>query len=265
MEVADLPDRVDEYFVGRVEGDDGICVDRQINKKLIDNLGLRLTFSEHANFGEANFCGVVCDPDKLTIITDPIKVLRNFFVLPNSLKTANDTTHNSMLRAKALSYKYNYNDAPIIGPLCHKVCELTRGIDCRNVQSEIGSYKQNWVNEAILQKLWMAEPKITIESRLHMEKRYGISVSQQMLLEKEISLATIRGFDLTISPMLNDMDIDHSLDFVRDIWDDQFQHKGYPPLVQKVVDNGLTASLPTKSKHWEGLVHSDIAVEPILQ
>jgi len=172
----------DQYFQGFVEGDDGICRDVGVSQDLIDGLGLKLEFERKNHFSDASFCGIVCDPSELIIVTDVLKVIRNFFVLP--IEYSDSTSRQlAMLRAKAMSYSYLYKNCPVIGWLAYHVCFLTRGIDIAPVSTEL-----NWMQKLTLPlaqeyRTYLTLPNISLASRHVVERRFGFSVSEQIEFE----------------------------------------------------------------------------------
>jgi len=171
-----------KHFIGLIEGDDGICLGHECDEKIIAGLGIVLKPEKFENFGTASFCGVVCDIVELKIVSDPRKFLRNFFVMPQSYTYASDKTHHAMLRARALSAKYMLNDCPIIGPVCHKVCELTKSYDPRKCSTELDPWKRDLLELGM--DSWKKEPNVSIQSRLLVEKLFGIDVQSQIHIEK---------------------------------------------------------------------------------
>lgn len=188
---AELATNIDEYFQGFVEGDDGICIDRQVEQSLIDRLGVVLKFETASHFSRASFCGIVCDvsdPTKLEVIKDPIKVLRNFFIIDGKYANSSDKVHMALLRAKAYSLMCNHHNSPIIGPLCDKVCEMTRGVSIR-VTSET-DFKRSFIEETLAKKLWQKKSHVTPASRLLTEEMFGVTCEQQLRFERTIAAAT---------------------------------------------------------------------------
>jgi len=205
---AELADCVDDFFTGFVEGDDGICLDQGIDKNLIERLGLELKFDKFPNFSQASFCGIVCDVDELKVVSDPVKILRNFFVLPIKYAKASEFKQKSLLRAKALSYKYNLNDCPVVGALCQWVCDQTKSIDVTRALSEIDSWKRATVIKACEEKIWRNKPEVSMTSRLLVEKNFGVSICEQLWIEEQILLQSAN------STLLLDLDaLTHSADF----------------------------------------------------
>jgi len=122
-------DTVSDNFVGIVEGDDGLCIDRGVCQADIDALGVKLEFNVHENFGMAKFCCIRCDLETCQVILDPEKTLRNFFVLPVCAGSMRTSKQDSYLRAKAMSLAVLGSQAPIIWCLAKRVLDATRSID----------------------------------------------------------------------------------------------------------------------------------------
>jgi hypothetical protein len=211
--VSDLVRDVDQYFTGFVEGDDGICISRNVNQELISDLGLDLKFDTAHWYGDASFCGIVCDPIAQTVVTDPLKVVRNFFVLPSSQRDSRDNKHRALLRAKALSYKYAFNDCPIVGALCHRVCDETRGVTVD--LSELEEHKRVRCEQAVRERMWDRPPCVPYSSRLLVERMYGVPVAHQLRIEA--SIMTGRGDHIQADFSFARTDMDVTLDdFVGD-------------------------------------------------
>lgn len=205
-----LVEKVLVDFSGYVEGDDGICRYVDVNQQLIVDLGLRLEFDVVNHFGDASFCGIVCDPQRLTIVSSPLKVLRNFFVLPRRYVNASCTKQNTLLRAKALSYKYNYCHCPIIGPLCDAVLDRTKGLDVKACLSEIDAYKRQSLENAIKDRVWKLRSEVHPSSRYVVEQRFGISVEDQKRIEMELAGKNRGYFEVSLSRFATYDDVVHS-------------------------------------------------------
>jgi len=205
---------IDSLFTGLVEGDDGICLDRNVKQQKVKKLGLELKFKTSESFADASFCGIVCDPMELKNISDPIKFLRNFFVLPPELAHMKPARRLAMLRAKALSYKYMLNDCPIIGPLCQWVCDNTRDLEAKCAGRELGKFKDELLARAIDGKTWQQNPEITPRMRSIMERKFKISACEQVRIESAFASADGMLIQLNLREYLELNDIDHATSMV---------------------------------------------------
>lgn len=169
-------------FLGLFEGDDGIGLDYGISRQQIINLGVDLSFDRHENFAHANFCGITCPVYDGSIITDPIAAIRKFFVIPPKYMRSRDKCVASLMRAKALSYLTLYRDCPIVGPLAHRVCTLTRSYDARPYLAETKHYLVS-VDETD----GVSPPNIAMSTRQLMWDKFHISPSRQLEIEQAIA------------------------------------------------------------------------------
>lgn len=176
-----------ESFVGVFEGDDGLSSATRVDRDLIQRLGVKLTLDESPSFDTASFCGIVCQYESDAVVTDPVKVLRSFFVIPPKYMNSSPKIHMQLYRAKALSYKYAYNDCPIVGPLCHKICDLTRSVDARVISSETKLWRLRDVPINELMAQWKNTPKVSDEARAVVSQQFRVSVEQQLIIESEIA------------------------------------------------------------------------------
>jgi hypothetical protein len=250
-----LARNVDQYFTGFVEGDDGICLDRDVDPQLVERMGLDLKWDKHPTFETASFCGIVCgvsDIDKgfTSVCCNPLKVLRNFFVLPVQCSTMRESSQLAFLRAKALSYKYNYSDCPIVGKLCDRVLRDTAGIDISRVKHLFDSYKLEWAVAAHNHSLWRLPAKVTAESRSIVERVFKISYSEQLRIEREIEDSPARHLFLDLWPYVSTDDLHYALTYAVNGKLDHVQHE-YPDEVQWILQDGQHPTpyddAPTKS------------------
>lgn len=186
VSVAQIVDRAVTEFRGLVEGDDGICLDTQNpnRKDAIEGLGIDLDLVEHSHFGKAGFCGVICDPESLTVVRNPVKVLRDFFVLPIKYQHSSSSTIKALLRAKALSGKYIAGNCPVIGSLYDWVLAETRSIDVRGCSSYLDTYHRGQCLDAIKTKVWQEKSTPSDTAYQMVEDNYGVSVIQQKDMEQ---------------------------------------------------------------------------------
>lgn len=187
----ELARRFDE-FNGCFEGDDGIF-EGYVNPDVINRLGLKLKINEstggrpHENFTTASFCGIVKILDEPTNIVDPRKTMCDFFVLPPAYASMRDSRVLALLRAKALSYYYQYRNVPIVGPLAFAVLERTKSITV-SVDDEEDFYKRNILRSAIQSgQFWKQPPEISPAVRVFVEQQFELDVQYQLEYEREIS------------------------------------------------------------------------------
>jgi len=206
-------------WIGRFEGDDGIFIG-DVRESDVQLLGIKLKLERHRSFATASFCGILlgCDRDihgGPASFTEPIKVLVNFFILPEIYRGFRYAMLQALIRAKAFSFYYQYSACPIVGALAYWTLYKTRSIDCRHVMlGEISrSYWHGRLYAEILEYLGNEEPSplsiqegsarilpesrgkwfqrqtnISQESRAHFELTYGISIEWQLEFEREIEL-----------------------------------------------------------------------------
>lgn len=184
---------------GLFEGDDGVIgvagIDRSRLSTIVGGLGIKLKFAFHADFSTAAFCGILQPREcEGTILTDPKKILCNFFVIPPRFMNAKKSKQDILLRAKALSYLYQYPDCPVVSRLAHTVLSKTKSVTV--VGDELDHHRSFILKEALesiktskqLQKppFWAVVKPITYESRRMCEDLFDCPVEWQ--LETEAAL-----------------------------------------------------------------------------
>jgi len=162
-----------------VEGDDGIMTAFKVPKKSIDNLGINCDMDVVQNYTEASFCGITGNLMAKHIVTDPRRILRNFFVMEDKYKNCGDNKVKSLLRSKALSYKYCYPHLPIVGKMCDRILFITRGFQITLHDSQ----KYDIIKRATDMKVWQVPSEPTSEDRLLVSEKYGIDLHLQRELE----------------------------------------------------------------------------------
>jgi hypothetical protein len=174
-------------FRMKAEGDDGIASATSVDPNLIKTMGLKLKYEFSPNYRTASFCSIVCTQSSAGIVKDPRRGLRNYFMIPTEYRT--DLAAKAYLRDKSLCHKYCFNDSPIIGPLAHRICDLTRSIDPRSVRTSC--VRAGWQDDilalAMRDKVWRQVPKISTEARLLVERKFNVSIATQLSIEEKIS------------------------------------------------------------------------------
>lgn len=187
---------------GLVEGDDGLFTDYGQSDDVALSLGCILKVERHERFEGAGFCGIVCDRDEMQIVKDPIKFLRNFFVLPARYRFSGATAHDQLLRAKAMSYYYMFRNCPIIGPVCKAILDRTSAVTARSTG---GSWIENWLDAAVKDRVWNQQPEVGMASRQLVERTFGVSIEEQLAIERQAQLDPAR---IDLSQFTTDDDSD---------------------------------------------------------
>jgi hypothetical protein len=164
------------------EGDDGIFDQVHIDPQLITAMGLKLKIDHYPSYETASFCGVVCTRD--TVVTNPIKFLQKFSMLPAKYMSLGFDGRLSLLRAKALSAYHQYRNVPVVGPFAYWVLECTRSYDARRFV-DFDAYKRRELLAALKERVWREKPCVSLESRNLVERLWGLTVKDQVYLESQ--------------------------------------------------------------------------------
>jgi len=172
-----------QYAKCLIEGDDCIAsyVGVMIPKAFYAQLGFNIKTEYLVSPNLASFCGQIFDFETLTVIADPIKVILN--IAWCHILYARSTTRklHGLLKNRAQSCIYQYPGCPIIQSLGLYLLRSTCGV---NAVIEVGldSYKRHIAECAANSFLPIRD--VSISSRLLMNEVYGISVPEQLSLEK---------------------------------------------------------------------------------
>lgn len=180
-----LADRMRQEFVGKVEGDDGITLDVGVQPGQIARLGLVLDFEPHDNYSQANFCGITCPLDGGSIIIDPMKVMRKFFIIPPKYMKSNNSVHKQLLRAKALSYNHLFGSCPIVGALATAVLRLTADVAIlsKSVQEYmLTETRHSWI-KSYRDDTPHTSADCTNATRQLFAERFGFTIEHQLRIE----------------------------------------------------------------------------------
>lgn len=171
-------------FRGVVEGDDGICVSNGIIERDIERLGVVLEMEKHVSYITAGFCSVYCEPDGLRTVRDPLKVMRNFFLLPLALEKASRKTCMSLLRAKALSLKHLCPDGPVIGVLADVIIEMTLRYSLQRALPHLDMRQRELLEYAKDMKYPAAKP--SIDGRNAVASMFRLPLDDQLRIETKL-------------------------------------------------------------------------------
>jgi len=172
-------------FLTFVEGDDGLTMwaGTPPTKEWYARLGFDIKIELHSDLSTTSFCGQVFDDTDMKVFTDPRYVLAGFGWLPNRYSQSKRSVHLCLLRAKAWSYGYQYQACPIISSMSRCFLRLTRSYDARKAFEYLDSYKAAELKKALDAGRPVLNQPVGMNTRLLMEKLYGVSVAQQLQYE----------------------------------------------------------------------------------
>jgi len=181
-----------KYWVGVVEGDDGLFQDVGDIPTADDfaAAGFRIKLNKFVTFSEASFCGVVADEEVLQCICDPREVVTKLSTTHSQLMYG-DNNMKGLLLAKCFSLKCIFPACPIITPLADKLIELLKGVK--------PIYDQDWWERNRLRnKPKLRKEHIHDRTRALMSKLYGVGVSTQLDIESRLEMLQL---DVEFEPL----------------------------------------------------------------
>jgi len=172
-------------IAGVVEGDDGLFVydGNPPTIELFKEIGFTIKLEIFDNISEASFCGLIFDETDEAIITEPLAKLVSFGYVPRRYALSKKSKHLKLLRAKSLSFLYQYPGCPILRSLALYGLRISEGY-----RADFGifdSYHMNMKEEMLNyhRKNSGAYMPIGFNSRLLMERKFGITVAEQLKTE----------------------------------------------------------------------------------
>jgi len=208
-------------LVKNVEGDDGLTVVAapKMPSTEFQQLGLDIKLEVHRNINEASFCGIVFDSEDRVNVVNPIQLLVEFGWTTRQYAKARPSTRLALLRCKALSYAHQYPGCPIVGALADYGLRVTRGRSqqARDVirKSKMSSWYIDSVNNAFKdEKKLIGKSKMPpLNTRLLVEKLYGVSVDTQIEIETYLNSLTV----------LQPLDLPQVMSMAPQSWSDYFE------------------------------------------
>lgn len=202
-------------FKGFFEGDDGVFEGVEIPDSLIRDLGIKLKMEKHSSFSSAGFCSVFCDENGGDTIKDPVKTLQTFFSLPPEFGVCRRNKVLSYFRAKALSFKYLFSNAPVVGPLMDWVLLRTRSIDPREGAKSLDGWSSKIFDLANKEPcVWRVASHPTPQARVRVEDQFNFPVSMQLMVEGVLAKSESDVVELDLSFLQNEEMVHHAQTFV---------------------------------------------------
>jgi len=171
---------------GRVEGDDGVFTFYgDLKQKLFEAMGLLIKIDNYDNVLSGSFCGIRCDSETLTNVTDPISTLLDFGWTTREYAHASEKKLNELLRAKSLSFIWQYPGCPIIQEMAMYGLRVTDGSKYNITNYNLWE-KEEFIRERDYYKGKIPYREVNIKTRYLMEEYYKIPVSVQISVEQKL-------------------------------------------------------------------------------
>lgn len=175
-----------------VEGDDGLFSFDGVKPTEQDylDMGFKVKLINENKLNLASFCGLVYDDKTFRIMTDPIQILSDFGWSGSRYLGANHQTKQLLLRAKALSFLYQYPGMPIVSELCKKVITLTSSKGIRRLvhRGHFSEWERQQLIEALDHPPMLVNPEPSQRDLMH--EKYEISPEAQLSIENRIRQLT---------------------------------------------------------------------------
>lgn len=184
--------------VGVVEGDDGLfrVIGEIPTAEDFEKLGFTIKIELHSALEEASFCGIIFDLDDCVNVANPAQALLNFGWAGMRHVPCKSIRHMELLRAKSLSFLYQYPGCPIIQSLAQYGLRVTKHVDLSRFLEKTRAYDMH--KRAILQAAW--EERFTLvgkpvpkNTRDLVERKFGVTIGDQLAIEAYLdSLTTLQ-------------------------------------------------------------------------
>lgn len=202
-----------KHLIPKIEGDDSIIpYFGKLDVTIATRLGANAKFEFFSEISHASFCGLVFDVDCLDIVTNIIPAYLDFGWTTREYRHSNTRTKLSLLRCKALSMLHTYPGCPVLHSLAVMAIRITTNIDLSANTKFIKHYQKNHVDSHHFNKFnqiieyettnkvkltEMVNRTINFKTRLLVEQLQGITVEQQLDMEKYFdSIHTLQPLNL---------------------------------------------------------------------
>lgn len=181
-----------------VEGDDALAhtsSGRFPKPEDFASLGFNVKMEIHRIRSSASFCGIIYDPQDLITVTDIRECIATFGWASARYKNSGSKKLKALLRCKSLSYLYQYPGCPVLQELALYGLRMTRSFDITSFLEKDRSMS-GWEREQIMAaNEWFKSygfadlpiRDIPNNTRLLVEEKFGVSIEEQIYLEKLIS------------------------------------------------------------------------------
>lgn len=192
-----------------VEGDDNTSsCSNPPPEQIYAAMGCCVKQEFYTNISDASFCGLLADNVGKQTIADVHKVLGNIGWTTQQYAGANKKTLRMLARAKAMSYMVQYPACPIITEYSRMILRLTSGYDLRRALSRRGFYSNLWERDKLIAAMNTVKldkhEEIHMQTRLMFESLYGVTISQQLLVEERLrSLDSVENLRIDLTDLVD--------------------------------------------------------------
>lgn len=173
-------------LTGIFEGDDGLFYyssGKFPTNEFYESLGFSVKLERWASIADASFCGMIFDPSEQVAVWDPKDFLVRLGWGSGRYARSKSSTLATLLRCKAMSLAAQAPRAPVLAACAEWILRCTRGFDTRKI---LESRNTTWWDR---QKFLLGVRSVdTTEcgpaTRSLVERRFGVSVSCQLMLEE---------------------------------------------------------------------------------
>jgi len=166
------------------EGDDGLMNTRGrlMNESDYASVGTNVKVDTVPTVNEAGFCGMVFDPVDMCNVTDVRAEIVSFGWSKSKYVRSSEKTKLKLLRCKSFSMAHQYPGCPILGALARFGLRVTKSIDVRFMAKRLqNTYEREQLFDALACP--PAFVPVGMNSRLLVERLYGVSVETQLFFE----------------------------------------------------------------------------------
>lgn len=178
--------RLNTKVLGVVEGDDGLFkLEGTIpTEEDFKKAGLVIKLEEHKTIGTTSFCGMLFHEDATDVVADPRKILAEFGWFATRYTHSRPSLRMMLLRAKSYSLRAQYPNCPIVRSLAEYGLRMTRSYShtSRQVLESLDVYKREEFLRLL--DLEIGSAKIHVGSRILVEEKFNLTISEQLCIEK---------------------------------------------------------------------------------
>jgi len=155
----------------------------EITSAHFERLGLRAKLEKHDDPSEASFCGMIFDPADRQMIRDPVPTLLKLGWSRLPYVYSSDKTMLKLLRLKALSLACENNACPVLSAVAKRLLDLTATVvkHDRHLYKYLARHEKDKMETNV--SAGHDFPLIGMGTRGLFEKKYGISIADQLRLE----------------------------------------------------------------------------------